>query len=141
MSGIFGTKALLIVDVNLILMLIILTTLVIGYLMMRRGRLKIHGYLMFIVVVLKMASILLVMLPSGLVILTESHLVNFIPITAVHVVIGSVTEAVGLYIVWTWRFKEPTASCFRLRRFMKWLFILWLATIGLGILLYYLLNI
>jgi len=142
MAGIFGTKAPLLADINLILLVGILVLLILGYMMMKRRRLRTHGYIMLTVVVLKLISILLIMLPSARIILFEPSFAALVPIVAIHISIGAITQAIGMYLVFVvWRLKEPIASCFKSKRRMKPLLITWIFMIFLGIGLYYLLYI
>ena len=52
MTGIFGTKALLQTDINLMLQIIMFLILLMGYVYKKKGKFKIHGGIMGIAVLL-----------------------------------------------------------------------------------------
>lgn len=105
MSGIFGTRASLASDLNLLLQLIILVILIVG---IKFGKektaknLKTHGGAMTIMVVLNAIGILLVMLPSFMTnlsaVLNEPATIGF-PLISIHVFFGILAEALGVTFI------------------------------------------
>ena len=63
-SGILGTQATLVADVNLILQIIILMVLTIGAFQARRGRIDVHHKLMTAAVIINAVAIMAIMNPS-----------------------------------------------------------------------------
>jgi uncharacterized membrane protein YozB (DUF420 family) len=121
--------------INLLAQLGILVALLVGVLYVKRLKFSIHGYLAFVAVVLSLTSIILVMLPSVSGILGSSSQ-PLRSITAIHSILGIVTEVVGVYIVWIWRFRRPGGSCSRMRNYMRPLVAVWMITLILGVLMY-----
>jgi len=135
MSGLFGTKAGLPSDLNLMLQIIILIILVVGF---RFGKektgtsLKTHGRLMKLVVVLNAGAILLVMGPSFVfsfdAVLGEASVLGF-PLTMVHHVIGLVAEILGVIFVFR-KFGN-------VRMWMRITLVVWLIALVSGIAFYF----
>ena len=95
---------------------------------------------MLIGVVLNAFSFLLVMLPSflyyGGVVL---HMDPFGPVSlivATHVSFGSIAEALGVFLVGSWRLRKDTKGCRAEKKIMLLTIILWLIALSLGILLF-----
>jgi uncharacterized membrane protein YozB (DUF420 family) len=133
MSGIFGTRAPLASDLNLILQLIILAILLVG---VRFGKkktaksLKAHGRVMTLAVALNAVGILLVMLPSFVIIVSKvlNPLTIGFPLTSIHAFFGVLAEGLGVTLV----FKKFG----NVRRWMRLTTAFWLITIALGISVY-----
>jgi len=133
MSGIFGTSAPLASDLNLILQLIILAILLVG---VRFGKkktatsLKAHGRVMTLAVALNTVGILLVMLPSFVIIVSEvlNPLTIGFPLISIHAFFGVLAEGLGVTLV----FKKFG----NVRRWMQLTTAFWLITIVLGISIY-----
>ena len=133
MSGLFGTRAPLASDLNLILQLIILAILLIG---VRFGKkktaksLKAHGRVMTLAVALNAVGILLVMLPSFVIIVSKvlNPLTIGFPLTSIHAFFGVLAEGLGVTLV----FKKFG----NVRRWMRLTTAFWLIAIVLGISVY-----
>ena len=139
MSSIFGTKATLLYDVNLLLQILILILLFIGRKFVKDKKHKNHGIMMTIAVTLHTISILLIMIPSFVTYfgLTISSFSLGIVITWIHAIVGILAEVLGIFIVVKWRFQpEPMKICGKRRKFMIPLFILWTFALILGIAFY-----
>jgi len=122
--------------INLFAQFGILAALLIGVIYVKRLRYGLHGYLTFVAVALNVLSVALVMFPSGGRILGGASLSTFTVIVGVHSALGLVSLALGMYIIWVWRFRRPGGSCFRLRSSMEPLAMVWVVTMILGVLMY-----
>jgi len=135
MSGIFGTKAPLPSDLNLLLQLGILVILLVG---VKFGKektaksLKMHGRIMTIAVVLNAVGILFVMIPSFIAYfsapLKELSLVGVLS-TSIHASFGGLAEALGIAFVLE---KKPK----KVRMWMRLTTLFWIITFVLGVSLY-----
>ncbi len=105
----------------------------------KRREFRLHGLVIAAAVALNGLSILLVMVPSALRIFSGASLSGFTVAVGVHVVLGTVAQLAGLYIVWGWRLREPGGTCFRLGGRMRSLSRLWTLMVVLGALVYYML--
>ena len=105
----------------------------------KRREFRLHGLVIAAAVALNGLSILLVMVPSALRIFSGASLSGFTVAVGVHVILGTVAQLAGLYIVWGWRLREPGGTCFRLGGRMRSLSRLWTLMVVLGALVYYML--
>lgn len=136
MSGLFGTRAGLNADLDMLLQMIILVILLVGF---RFGRtktntsLRTHGRIMRIVVVLNAGAILLVMGPSLVLnfgaALSEISALSF-PLTLVHHTIGLVAEILGIVLAFR-KFGN-------VRMWMRITLVLWLIALAYGLVFYFL---
>jgi uncharacterized membrane protein YozB (DUF420 family) len=125
---------------SLIIQIAVLTLLVRGYFLKRKLKFRQHGKTMAAAVFLHLAMIFGIMIPSFVVITTEyivpSPTVLISIATLVHALAGSIAAALGVGLVTAWRFKKDFAGCFARKRFMVTTFIVWIAAITLGLMLY-----
>ena len=101
-TGIFGTRASLVADVNLTVQVILLALLSLGALQARRGRPDTHRWLMTAAVVANAAAIILVMNPSFFRALPSTLRDPWsLRSTLIwpHMLIGALAELLGVYIV------------------------------------------
>lgn len=140
MSWIFRPSALPITNVNLVLQLVIVVAIVVGYTIIKRGRIRNHAYIMFSAVILHLLSILIAMAPAVVIIFKEPRLRPLVPGVGIHVVIGTVAIGLGIYIARNWRFDMSGSRCFRLKKAMRILLPLWVIELIFGIIIYYQLN-
>lgn len=101
-SGILGTRATLVADVNLILQIVLLATLSIGAFQARRGRINSHHNLMTTAVVFNAVAIIAVMNPSFFRALPYSLRNPGAPGPTVmwpHIALGALAELTGAYLV------------------------------------------
>ncbi|WP_309493320.1 hypothetical protein [Candidatus Hecatella orcuttiae] len=127
MVGLFGTKAALIYDVNLLLQFVILIILLAGVFAVKKGHFKGHGYLMTFAVALNGALIFAVM---GVSLITNFGALMVGPvvgriITIIHAVIGGFAWILGLILV----FKKFG----NVRLWMRIVFTTWILALLLGI--------
>jgi uncharacterized membrane protein YozB (DUF420 family) len=124
---------------NLIIQAVITVLLTIGVFHVKRRKLISHGYATLAAVILNALSVIIVMLPSVLRILTGASLNSFTLIVIIHSILGAAAVIVGVYLMATWRLRTPGASCFRLRNYMRPLAIIWILSAALGAYVYYML--
>jgi uncharacterized membrane protein YozB (DUF420 family) len=138
-KGFLGTSAGFGADLNLTIQLIMGVALIGGTFLARAKRYAAHGVCMTTVLVLNLVPIAVVMLPSfGQLVLPRlaSHLhKRYYAVAAVHGVLGSAAELLGLYVLMVagtnmlpeaWRFK-------RWKLWMRLEFALWMAVLLSGI--------
>src|SRR3972149_11077974 len=131
MSGLFGTRASVLSDLNLLLQIALLVILLAGF---RSGKkktgssLKFHGRLMTVLVALNAVSLLLVMGPSLFLnwgaAVNEASAIGF-PLTLVHHSIGLVAQVLGVVLVFR--------TFGSVRTWMRITFMLWLIALVTGI--------
>jgi hypothetical protein len=136
MVELFGTAAPLTSDINFLIQIAILASLFYGYFIVKKFKFIRHGYLMFLGASVNLFSLIFVMLPNALAILSGASLTLFTVTVVFHAILGAVVEAWGIYIIAMWRFRVPGPPCSRLRTQMKKLFIFWLAVAVSGFVLY-----
>jgi len=131
MSGVFGTRASILSDLNLMLHIVLLGILLVGFRLGKKktgGSLKMHGRLMTVLVALNGLSILLVMGPSLFlnfgVAVDEVFVVGF-PLTLFHHSIGLIAEILGLVLVFR--------KFGKVRTWMRITFTLWFVALLFGI--------
>jgi len=141
--GILGTGASTNADINLITQLVIIILLAVGWAYGRnKKKIRLHGQLMVVAVLVNAAAIALVMAPSlilGLGAIASNPLGPGPLITVIHSSIGTVAWLLGAYLSWTWGLKPATVECFKRKRLMKPVTYLWLlaAVFGVGFYIYY----
>jgi uncharacterized membrane protein YozB (DUF420 family) len=140
MTGIFGTNAVLITDLNLIVQ-IASFILVLGSLAYKiKGNFKIHGSIMGVAVLLHFITFLVAMGPSFVgnftFLMTETLLTGVQTLWA-HVISGALSLVLGIFLVTMW---VPKASnikpCFGRKRIMDATAILWTISLAFGIATY-----
>ena len=125
---------------NMALQIAIFAALVSGVLYVKKRRLNLHGYLILTAVALNALSIILVMMPSAIRILSRATVDAFTASVALHSVLGLVVESLGIYVVYVWRLRKPGASCFRQRPIMRQLALFWVVSLALGAFLFLMLT-
>lgn len=139
MTGFLG-KAPLSSDIGLLLEIAVIVALFAGrYIFARKGRIQAHGLTITIAVILHFISVFAIMIPS-FVRSTDILFLDFfspaIIITWVHMPLGALVLSIGIYLVSEWRFRPPQATCYKRIRLMRPLWLLWVFSLALGILLY-----
>jgi uncharacterized membrane protein YozB (DUF420 family) len=90
-------------------------------------------------VVLHIITILYVMIPSfsGLTrALGTIELDPIVIVSFIHVALGFITVALGIWLTVSWHFKTDLQTCFRNKRLMKPTIALWFIAILLGVMMY-----
>jgi len=134
MSGLLGTRASIVFDLNFLLQIVILVILLVGVKFGRKktpSSLKMHGNIMTIAVTLNALLILLIMGPSFVVnfgaVLAEFSETGF-PLTLLHHSFGIIAEIFGVILV----FKKFG----NIRMWMRFTATVWLVSLVLGIVFY-----
>jgi len=139
MTGLLG-KAPLTSDVALFIEIAVIVTLFVArFGLARKRRIRAHGVTAMIATALHTVTVLLVMIPS---LLRSQNLLfnNFsspaIILTWIHAPLGLLALIIGLYLVAEWRFRPPGATCYKRARLMRPLWLLWVLSVVLGLLIY-----
>jgi uncharacterized membrane protein YozB (DUF420 family) len=144
-SGILGTGATLVANINLILQIVILVVLTIGAFQARRGRLDAHHTLMTAAVIINAVLIIAIMNPSFFRILPFALDYPGAPGPKVmwpHVALGAVAELLGAYLVIRLKLDPSRASDLgNLRRVMVVTLLLWTTALVVGIAVYIVLHV
>jgi len=140
MSGLLGTGARFEVDIIFLLEIAVLAILIVGYNYKKNKKLRTHGLTMTTAVILHTAAILTVMIPSvvmyGGLFLAEITNPGVI-LTLIHIFAGSIADAIGIFLVAEWRFRQPPKmTCIKRKRLMKPLLGLWILALILGVVFY-----
>jgi len=124
-------------DVSLVLQIVVLALLLTGLGFRLKKMFRYHGATMLSAVVVHIATILAVMIPSFLNFAPAITLTSTISlITLIHVVAGVVALILGIWIVASWRFQQSIANCIAKKNVMRVTYTLWLIAVVLGIILY-----
>jgi len=140
-TGILGTRAGLVADINLILQIAILLVLTIGIFQAKRRNFNVHRTLMTAVVIANAVLIVAIMNPSFFRVLPFALRHPGAPGPTVlwpHILIGTLAELMGIYIVLSMKLEMPKSL--RIRN-TKWLmritFFLWAVALAVGIAMYF----
>lgn len=131
---------LLVARISLAIQLAVLVLLIVGYEFKRRLRYRLHGILMFSAVTLHLITIGAIMVPSFIVITLEKPTALIAAFSPFHAAAGAITAILGVWIVGRWRFRQSTLFCTPKKKVMLATFILWLTTLSLGVIFYFILN-
>jgi hypothetical protein len=111
-----------------------------GYIMKSKKRYRGHGMTMTAAVVLHLATIVAVMLPSLLSYLSSPGTLNFTDTiavaTVVHAALGITAASIGLWLVICWRMRADVVPCFQRKKFMLSTLAIWVIAVFAGIYLY-----
>ena len=140
MTGIFGTRALLQTDINLILQVVMFVIIVIGLVYKNKNKFKIHGGLMGIAVTLHVLSFFALMLPSfnvGIDYFTTATSDLGVQTTWIHAIPGAVAMILGIVLVGAWALRPANiATCSRRKRLMDITTLFWFISLLFGIATY-----
>ncbi len=139
MAGFLG-KAPLLSDIGFLLEVIVLISLIIGrFWFVRVGMIRAHGMIVAAATILHTICVPLVMISSFLrsFSFVLANLLNLaVVVTLIHVPLGSIVLILAISIVAQWRFRSPSATCFKRSWLMKPLWWLWIFSLFLGLILY-----
>lgn len=130
-------------ETNLVFQMVILIIILASFALKKIRSYFLHGATMLIAAVLNLFSFALVMWPS-LSSLRE-YIISF-PLTrlsltiVIHAFLGATAEVLAIFIVASWRLQSSTKNCVRKKKMMRVTFVLWIAALFFGILLYMLLH-
>ena len=135
MANLLNTTAPLSSELSMILQLLSLGILVVGFIVVKQKKHKIHGTTMSAAGILNIISILTVMLPVALR-LSDSSIPGFTLLFRSHILLGLVVIAISGYILIDWRFQNPGPTCFQRKKWMLGLSLAWMAQVIMGILVF-----
>ena len=125
--------------VSLVIQIIVLALLTVAVVLKNRKKFREHGILMTTSVVLHIITILYVMVPSfssffsspGTIVIDVIVIISFI-----HVALGLIAVALGIWLTASWHFKTDLQRCFSNKKLMKPTLTMWVTAILLGIIMY-----
>ena len=131
----------LIATTSLTIQFIVLFLLVYGYLLKRRLKFRQHGITMAVAVVLHLAMVFVIMIPSFVFAVFPEYIVRSpLELTSiiglVHEVAGALAISLGVWLVASWRFRRDFKGCFNKKKIMLGTMIIWVAALLFGIALY-----
>ena len=124
---------------SLAIEIVVLALLTIAVALKNRKRFRLHGILMTTSVILHIITILTVMLPSFSTFFSFSGTLVIDPIviiTFIHVALGLIVVAIGIWLTALWHLKTDLQRCFSNKKLMKPTLTIWVIAISLGIILY-----
>ena len=140
MTGIFGIRALLQVDINLILQVLMFLIVIIGLIYKSKRKIKRLGQLMGIAVILHIISFLGVMGPVFFADLAS--FVTFISVLEIqsiwiHAIPGTIAMILGIFLVGAWALRfSNIGACIKRKRLMDITILLWFISLIFGIVTY-----
>ena len=126
--------------VTLAFQLVVLALLLVGFGFKRRLRFRLHGFFMMAAVALHLMIIGVIMVPSFVAMILENPAILVGLFAPFHAASGTATAILGVWIVGGWRLRQSTKFCAPKRKFMLVTFILWIVTLSLGVIFYFVLN-
>ena len=140
MAGLFGTSAVLITDVNLLIQIVSFLVLLISVVYKTKGKIKIHGYLMGLAVLLHFITFVVAMGPSfsdGIdFFITSTGLIG-VQAMWIHAITGSIALILGIFLILVWIINlSNIAGCVKRKRIMDCTVILWAVSLIFGIVTY-----
>jgi uncharacterized membrane protein YozB (DUF420 family) len=132
---------LLVSTITLALQLTAFALLIIGYNLKRQNKFRQHGVFMFTAVILHIITVLIIMVPSfGVIAFTTTGLPEtVVAFSVIHAIFGLTALVLGVWIAFSWRFRQSLAYCMPKKRFMLVTFTAWIIAIFLGSALYFIL--
>jgi hypothetical protein len=91
-------------------------------------------------VIFHLTAIFAITVPSFITITIEKPTILITAFATFHATSGIITAILGVSIVGGWRLRRSTQFCAPKKKFMLETLILWLATLTLGIIFYFILN-
>lgn len=138
--GFFGTSAVLITDLNLLIQIVSFILIVIGIIYKVKRKLKIHGYLMTLAVILHFITFIVAMGPSfsdGIEFFTSSTDLIGVQAMWIHAITGGIALILGIVLVLVWIVNlSNVAGCVKRKRVMDIVTIFWLLSLIFGIVTY-----
>jgi uncharacterized membrane protein YozB (DUF420 family) len=136
--GLFNPAAPFLTDLNLLFQIMIFIFLAIGLSAKFVRRYLTHGTIMTIAVILNATSIFAVMVPAFLSSPAFFELNSrFEYVTLPHMILGSLVEALGIFLVVNWMLSiRNIQACIRRKRVMLVTISLWLVNILIGVYVY-----
>jgi uncharacterized membrane protein YozB (DUF420 family) len=138
--GIFGTRALIQTDINLILQIVTFIIIVVSVVYKNKRKFKTHAGLMGTAVILLVVTLFAVMLPSfrnNYDYFTTATSELRVQTTWIHMILGAITLILGIVLVIAWVLQPSNiAGCSRRKRIMDITILLWFISLMFGIATY-----
>ena len=128
-------------NISFIIQILIILGLTIGYIYVKRKRITSHSYIMLTIYVTHVLSILIFMWKPAINILENMPMTRLGYTTAIHSALGIIVLALSTYVILQWRFKKPAARCYKMKKTMRILTLLWIAEALIGTFEYFILYI
>ena len=140
MAGIFGTNAVLITDLNLLIQIASFILVLCAVVYKIKTKFKIHGSIMGVAVLLHFITFLVAMGPSfvgNFTFFTTETLLTAVQILWVHAISGAVSLVLGIFLVVMWVPKVSNIKpCFGRKRIMDATIVSWAISLAFGIAAY-----
>jgi hypothetical protein len=139
-----GFSVLAIAITSLIAQIVVIALLIYSYQLKRQKKFMPHGLTMAAAVVVHAIFVFSVMIPVFFFIASAPNFLSFnvsITLGIIHGILGTIAFAAGILLVVSWRFKKNMAACFKNKMLMRWTLVLWLISLALGIILFYVLYV
>ncbi len=126
--------------ISLAMQIGVLALLIPGYALKTRKSYRKHGITMSIAVILHLATILTVMIPSLISYLSSPGMLNFadpiVIISLFHASLGAVAASFGVWLAGSWHMQHNLTRCFANKRMMAPTLVVWITAISIGIYMY-----
>lgn len=129
----------LMATLSFIIQLVVLGMLIISFVFKRQKKFFEHGYLMLTSVILHLAMVFIIMIPSfNSVIFIESGVPLIITLlNVVHGIPGVVAIVMSLWLLTSWRLRDSLQYCAPKRKIMRATYISWLTAVVLGLIIHF----
>lgn len=135
MANLLNTTAPLSSEISMIIQVVSLVIIIIGFVIVKQKKYRIHGIMMFSATLMNTAAVLIVMVPVAIR-LSSSSIPGLNLTFRAHFLIGLIVELIAIYISIDWRFQKPGPTCFQRKKWMLGLSLTWIAEVILGILVF-----
>ena len=120
---------------NITIQVTILVLIAVSLILKKKRNYTLHGNIMLLAVIMNAVALLAHMGPSIIWLPDEPLFV--IVLGVIHLMIGTVTEALGIWITVPWGFgNSEIMSCAPKRKHMRKTMIIWLVAFGIGMIFY-----
>jgi uncharacterized membrane protein YozB (DUF420 family) len=124
---------------NLGLQITVLALILVGLVLKRMRKYLLHAASMLTAAVLNLISFFAIMWPNFLR-MSESFAINISErlslVTIGHAAFGASAEILAMLVIALWGFRSSAQNCFKYKRLMRIIFMLWVIALVLGILFY-----
>ncbi len=125
-----------------VLQMIMIFVLFYGLILKRKKKFKEHGIIMSVAAFAHLGLVLAIMIPSFVLAVVPYYIIalpfEFVSIVGlIHGVLGILVVALGLWLVLAWRLSKDVSGCFKRKKVMMPTFVLWVATLVLGLVLFW----
>jgi uncharacterized membrane protein YozB (DUF420 family) len=135
MANLLDTTAPLSSEISMIIQLVSLVIIIVGFVIVKQKKYRIHGIVMFSATLMNTAAVLIVMIPVAIR-LSGTSIPGLNLTFRLHFLIGLIVELIAVYILVDWRFQKPGPTCFQRKKWMLGLSLTWIAEVILGILVF-----